>query len=28
VKLDWAVEIDNNGPAPDAEILRAIKRCR
>ena len=26
VVLDWAIEIDNNGPASDSEILRAI-RC-
>ena len=24
VKLDWAIEINNNGPASDAEILEAI----
>lgn len=25
VSLDWDIEIDNNGPASDSEILRAIK---
>jgi hypothetical protein len=24
VSYDWALEIDNNGPAPDAEIIQAI----
>ena len=26
VKLDWDIEIDNNGPATDSDILRAINR--
>jgi shikimate kinase len=25
VTYDWAVEIDNNGPAPDAEIIQAFR---
>jgi hypothetical protein len=25
VKLDWDIEINNNGPASDSEIIRAIK---
>ena len=26
VKLDWAIEINNNGPASNSEIMEAIKR--
>jgi AAA+ superfamily predicted ATPase len=26
VKLDWAIEINNNGPASDSEIIKAIER--
>jgi shikimate kinase len=25
VTYDWALEIDNNGPAPDADIIQAIR---